>query len=251
MNLPVKRWLSGALALCACAAQTGSAPPASSQAKYAAFATPLSRDHAYFTRTPAPDFWSLAPYYVGQQDDVSCSLASLTMLVNAARRMLPLRSDEPLVTQPSLRTRVASPIWEHGLAPGGPGVTLDQLGTLARQSLQAYGVNTERVEVTQIAAASPTALERFRTLLGANEASDHDWLLLDFWAENYVGTGSYGHIAPVAAYDAETRRVLLLDPDREWYEPYWLPDEIALQGMATIDTESGQPRGYVYVSVTH
>lgn len=85
---------------------------------------------------------------------------------------------------------------------------------------------------------TPAALESFRTQLRANETSTHDWLLLDFWAETYVATGSYGHIAPVAAYDAETHRVRILDPDR------------ALQGMATIDADSGQPRGYVYVSVT-
>lgn len=252
MSVQRGRWLPSALALtlCACGARAGGAPAASARAKYAAFDTPLSRDHAYFSRAPAPDFWALAPYYVGQQDDVSCSLASLTMLVNAARRALPLRSDQPLVTQPSLRARVASPTWEHGLAPGGPGVTLDQLGTLAGQSLQAFGVTATRVEVTHVAQATPAALERFRALLRANEAAAHDWLLLDFSAESYVGTGSYGHIAPVAAYDAETQRVLVLDPDREWYEPYWLPDEIALQGMATIDPDSGQPRGFVYVSVT-
>jgi hypothetical protein len=209
----------------------------------------LSRDHAYFSRAPAPDFWALAPYYVGQQDDVSCSLASLTMLVNAARRHQALRSDQPLATQPSLRARVASPIWERGLAPDGPGVTLDQLGQLAAQSLQAFGVKPTHLAVTHVSEASPAALERLRALLRANEASDHDWLLLDFWAQSYVGTGAYGHIAPVGTYDAEAHRVLVLDPDREWYEPYWLPDEIALQGMATLDADSGQPRGYVYVSV--
>ena len=104
--------------------------------------------------------------------------------------------------------------------------------------------------MTPIAQADGAALERLRAALRANEGADRDWLLLNFWAQSYVGTGAYGHIAPVGAYDPETRRVLVLDPDREWYEPYWLPDEIALQGMATIDADSGQPRGYVYVSVT-
>lgn len=247
MSVRRGKWLFGALALYACARPSGT-PAASALPKYAAFDTPLSRDHAYFSRAPAPDFWSLTPYYVGQQDDVSCSLATLTMLVNAARRVRPLPSDEPLVTQPKLRARVASPIWEHGLAPGGPGVTLDQLGQLTTQSLRAFGASA-RVEVTHVPEASPAALEQLRAALRANEASDSDWLLLDFWAESYVGTGAYGHIAPVAAYDSETRRVLVLDPDREWYEPYWLPDEIALQGMATVDADAGKPRGYVHVTV--
>jgi hypothetical protein len=53
----------------------------------------------------------------------------------------------------------------------------------------------------------------------------------------------------VAAYDEVQRRVLVLDPDREWYEPYWISDEVALAGMATLDADSGQPRGYVHVAL--
>ena len=95
--------------------------------------------------------------------------------------------------------------------------------------------------------ASPSALEQLRAALRANEASAGDWLLLNFLAESFVGSGAYGHIAPVGAYDAEAQRVLVLDPDREWYEPFWLPDEDALRGMATLDADSGRPRGYVHV----
>ena len=74
-------------------------------------------------------------------------------------------------------------------------------------------------------------------------------MLFNFLAGEYVGVGDYGHIAPVGAYDAAARRVLILDPDRTWYEPYWIPDEVALAGMATPDAASGQARGYLYVSV--
>jgi hypothetical protein len=241
-----------ALAMSACAPSArdaASIPAATSPAKYAAAATPLSRDHDYFRAQPAVDFWALAPYYVGQRDDVSCSLASLTMLVNAGRRGWALRSDEPLITQASLLERVASEVWKQGLAPGGPGVTLEQLAVLASQSLESFGMKPERVEVTHVAEASPTALAQLRAVLRANESSGSDWLLLNFLARTVVGTGDYGHIAPVGAYDAARRRVLVLDPDRQWYEPYWLPDDVALAAMATRDPDSGQPRGYVYVSL--
>jgi hypothetical protein len=242
-----------ALGMSACAASTtrdvASAALATAEPKYAAHAVPLARDNDYFRSAPAVDFWALAPYYVGQQDDVSCSLASLTMLVNAARRGQALRSDEPLVTQARLLERVASDVWKRGLAAGGSGVTLDQLAVLAKQSLQSFGIQPERLEVTHVAGASPPALERLRTLLRANESSASDWLLLDFLARNYVGTGDYGHIAPVGAYDAARQRVLVFDPDRQWYEPYWVPDEVALAGMATLDPDSGKPRGYLYVSL--
>jgi hypothetical protein len=253
MGLPCVAVLGVGLKACAPpAARDARRAPLAAQPKYPAQATPLARDHDYFTRASAADFWALVPYYVGQQDDVSCSLASLTMLVNAARRGSALGSEEPLVTQPRLLERVASDVWKHGLAPGGPGVTLEQLAALARQSLEAYGMKPVRVEVTHVAETTPAALERLRERLRSNESSGSDWLLFNFLAGAVLDTGeagNYGHIAPVGAYDAERRRVLVLDPDRQWYEPYWLPDELALAGMATRDPDSGQPRGYVYVSL--
>lgn len=216
--------------------------------KYPASTVPLSRDSAYLRSAASNDFWALGPYYVGQQDDVSCSLASLTMLVNAARRHERLGTDEPLVVQAQLRRRVNSPIWERGLAPGGDGVTLDELATLAEESLRAYGLPPSHVEVTHVPDASPAALARLRAALGANEANGDDWLFVNFLAAAYVGVGDYGHIAPVGAYDAASRRVLLFDPDRTWYEPYWVPDDVLLAGMATRDPVTGAPRGYLHVS---
>ncbi|HTV20057.1 MAG TPA: phytochelatin synthase family protein [Polyangiaceae bacterium] len=217
--------------------------------KYPASTVPFSRDSAYLRRAPSSDFWALSPYYVAQQDDVSCSLASLSMLVNAARRRAPLDSEQPMVTQPLLRQRVNSPIWERGLAPNGEGVTLDQLALLATQSLRAFGLAAARVEVTHVPQASEAALARWREALSASEANADDWLFVNFLASAYVGVGDYGHIAPIGAYDAEARRVLVLDPDRVWYEPYWVPDEVALEGMATRDSVTGEPRGYLYVSM--
>lgn len=240
----------------ACAGAPTSTPathPQSSAAiaapKYAAFSLPLSREHTYFQRAIAPDFWALASYYVGQQNDAACSLASLTMLVNAARHTTALTSNEPLVTQTRLLERVRSDVWQRGLAPEGDGVTLDQLAELARQSLAAFGITPTRLETTHVPEASPDALERLRGLLRQNEASASDYLLLNFDARAYVGVGDYGHISPVGAYDAERQRVLVLDPDRAWYEPYWIPDTIALDGMATHDSVTGQPRGYLYVAL--
>jgi hypothetical protein len=227
------------------------APPreAPSVPKYPVTSVPLSRDSAYLRRAASPDFWALSPYYVGQQDDVSCSLASLTMLVNAARRQIRLGADDPLVQQLSLRRRVNSPIWERGLAPGGEGVTLNELAVLARQSLRAFGLAPVRVQVVHVPEASAPALASLREALRANEASGDDWLFVNFLAAAYVGVGDYGHIAPVGAYDTETRRVLILDPDRDWYEPYWVPDDVALAGMATRDSVTGEPRGYLQVSL--
>lgn len=224
-------------------------PRAERVPKYGPVAVPLSRDNDYFRRAPAPDFWTLAPYYIAQHNDQACSLASLSMLVNAARSSLPLGPNDSLVTQPLLESRVNSPLWSKALAPGGDGVTLAQLAALTSQSLDAFQLRPKRLEVTHVRDASPEALDRLRERLIENEGSRDDWMLLNFFVEPYTGVGDYGHIAPVGAYDAEQRRVLVMDPDRTWYEPYWIPDEVALRGMATLDASSGDHRGYVYVSV--
>lgn len=141
------------------------------------------------------------------------------MLVNAARVGARSRSEDALVTQRLLLERVDSPVWHEGLREGGDGVTLEQLGVLAWQSLAAFGKAPRLVDVTRVPAGTPVALERLREVLRQNEASAQDWVLLNFHAGAYVGVGDYGHIAPVGAYDEGQRRVLVLDPDRTWYEP--------------------------------
>ena len=229
-------------------ATSRSSPAAPHPPKYPAHARPLSRDHAFLQRAPAPDFWAFAPYYVGQIGDSACSAASLTMLVNAARRGRALDSETPLVSQALLRERVASASWERGLAPDGDGVTLDQLAALAEQSLRAFALEPRRVEVTHVPDTSAQTLARWRAVLRENERSPDDWLFVNFLASTYVGVGDYGHIAPIGAYDEPNQRVLVLDPDRTWYEPYWIPDDLALAGMATRDPVSGAPRGYLFVS---
>ena len=39
------------------------------------------------------------------------------------------------------------------------------------------------------------------------------------------------HISPIGAYDGSAREVLIMDVDREWYVPYWSPDEKLLEAM--------------------
>ena len=43
------------------------------------------------------------------------------------------------------------------------------------------------------------------------------------------------------------RRALILDPDREWYEPYWVPESALIEAMATGDASSGVWRGFLWI----
>jgi hypothetical protein len=57
-----------------------------------------------------------------------------------------------------------------------------------------------------------------------------------------------GHISPVAAYDQDTDRVLILDVARYKYPPVWLTVADLYGAMATVDSGSQKKRGIVIVS---
>lgn len=220
--------------------------------KYGPSAIRLQDDRSYVQRSAAPDFWAMMPYYLPQLTGSSCSVASVAMLMNALRARLPLSAADTLVTEPELLKRAASEPWQKAAAEGGDGVSLDQLGGMVERSLNAYGFGAHEIEVVHVDSTSDAMLARLRKALTENEASADDFILIDFVQSVATGDpeGNVGHISPIAAYDAERQRVLVLDPDRTWYEPYWVADRTLLEGMAKRDDQApgtGLARGYVYV----
>ena len=218
--------------------------------KYGPGAVRLYEAREYVQRNPAPDFWALIPYYAAQPDDRSCSAASVCMLANALRVERSLGADEPLVTQAALLESVPADQWRDKVAPGGEGLSLGELAAVIPRALAAFGIGAE-VEMVRFADESAAAKRRLRELLVENERSGRDLILVNFLQSRLTGDpeGAVGHIAPIGAYDAERRRVLILDPDRQWYEPYWVSEETLLSAMATTDPVSGGPRGLVHVSI--
>ena len=241
LTLVVAALLSG------CAAGSAVRPePTAARPKYGADATPLSRDHAYFRQADAPDYWALAPYYTAQQDERSCSVASITMIVNGARTTRALGSEDQLASQPLVLGRSGSEAWQRAVGSLGMGVTLDELAGYAIAALRAYGFASATAEVLHVdlTVASVTMVH---DLLVENERSPTDFLVANFDQGSYTGDVHAGHIAPVAAYDAARRRVLVLDPDRRWYEPYWVREEVFVAGLATRDPVSGKSRGLLRI----
>lgn len=227
------------------------AADAPARPKYGPAAVRLFQAREFVRRHEAPDFWALAPYYAAQPNAQSCSAASVAMVVNALRAARELRADEQLATPASVVEVVEPRLWKDKLAPGGPGVTLDELASVLKRVLPAYGVAAARVEVLRFDDPAAEGGRRLREVLTENERSSRDFLLVNFLQSAATGDpeGAVGHIAPVAAYDAEQRRVLLLDPDRQWYEPYWVFEDALRAGIATQDPVSGQPRGVVRVVI--
>ena len=53
--------------------------------KFGRDAVSVEQSHAYLQHHAAPDYWKLSSYYVSQVTDSACSLAAITMLLNALR----------------------------------------------------------------------------------------------------------------------------------------------------------------------
>lgn len=201
-------------------------------------AVPLSVDHAYFAGATAPDFWALMPFYVGQMNDAACSVASVAMVVNAAVRAgRPGGNEDQNITQEALLEKVRAEHWKERVSLlghlGRHGLALSQLAATCEQALRAFGAAGARVS---FAAADGTGegLARFRSALEENERSAHDAILVHFVQDELTDApgGPYPHISPIGAYDAASKRVLVLDVDRRWYEPYWVADELLWKAMS-------------------
>jgi hypothetical protein len=64
-----------------------------------------------------------------------------------------------------------------------------------------------------------------------------------------IGEEKFGHISPLAAYDADTDRFLLLDVARYKYPPVWVSAAELFAAMNTTDSDNdNRTRGFVIVT---
>ncbi len=215
------------------------------KSKYGPDAMPLSVSHEYFKGHDAPQFWALIPYYAPQQTGSSCSVAAATMVVNAARVGHVLRAEEPLATEAQVIKNSKSTAWRFSVGLMGRGVLLDDLGGYLTSGLAGYDAKPKWVEMIH---ANPDSRLKIHQILVEMEKNPKEFLIANFVQGVYTGDAPVGHFAPVGAYDSENQRVLILDPDREWYEPYWVSEDVFFKGMNTVDQSAkGAYRGLIRV----
>jgi hypothetical protein len=222
------------------------APP---QSKYGSQAVRLFHAREYLQTHEAPDFWALMPYYVHQFNERACSVASATMVVNALRSQVELTTADELITQEKLLKQVCNPRWANDVGPNGESVTIEELGEYVQESLKLFGPRQYDVQAVRVDSQDKGLRERIRRMLVENERSDDDFVMVVFWQAAFTEDpeGETGHIAPLAAYDAAHERALVFDPDRKWYEPYWVPLDTLVAGMARTDPDTGKSRGFIWV----
>jgi Phytochelatin synthase len=173
------------------------------------------------------DYEEISRNFEPQKLTSFCGVASSVITLNALDRK---------VTQSSLFNDQASrirPIWQVAVR----GMTIDTLAGILE-------ANEVKVEVHR---PVPGGLLTFRAAVERNLASDNDYLLVNYQRQ-VLGQDPIGHISPLAAYDRQSDRVLIMDTADYKYPPAWVPLPALYDAMAAVDPETGRPRGWVEVS---
>jgi Phytochelatin synthase len=185
------------------------------------------------------DFAPLVEEFVTQVNPAFCGPATVAMVLNALD--LPRPPSEStlglgLFDQENLfnaRTEAAKPRAE--ILAGG--MTLDDLADV----LSAYDLDVEAQH------AADTSLDGFRDIATA-ALGDRDRFVVVNYLRSGIGQEKGGHISPLAAYDAETDRFLVLDVSRYKYPPVWVEASTLFDAMNTPDADNGgKTRGYLTV----
>ncbi len=225
------------------------AMPALAKPKYGKLAKPLSEDASYFKSASKTDFWKLIPYYVPQHNEKACGVASSIMVLNALFAPTRNTADGKNIGVDEIFKLDAKFI--KNVAKAGKGFQLDELGETLTRALETaeggpYTVTVERFNGKD----SKAELKRLKKLLAANEKNPNDFVIINYLQSVLTGdpAGSVGHIAPIGAYDAKTNRVLVLDPDRDFYQPYWVPADKVFDAINTTDPGASKKRGLILIS---
>lgn len=185
-------------------------------------------------------YFTLASNYLTQKTQSFCGVASMVMIFNALQLPapeVPEYAPYRTFTQDNIfndRTEAILP--QQTILKQG--ITLDQMGAL----LQVQPV------VATVRHAADSDLDRFRSEASDYLAKPGHFVLANYY-RNALGQQKGGHFSPLAAYDKESDRFLILDVARYKYPPVWVKAEELFAAMNTKDSDNeDRSRGYVLIS---
>ena len=176
-----------------------------------------------------------------QRTTSDCSVAVIANMLAAER----LRTHGLGTTRLSDPRQFPVPgsVWAESTTDGHSGVTLDQLAVLAIESAGRSGLRIDTV-VRRMGSASQCG--RFmRSAVAALETKPGSYLIANFDQGALFRESSVGHFAIIAAICSDM--VLVVDPDADWYPPYWASVESMCAAVQTVDPTTNLRRGFIVV----
>jgi len=185
------------------------------------------------------DYWQLIPNFAVQMTQSYCAVASAVTVLNAmpiTKPVDPTYAPYAYFTQSNFFTadvtRIISP--QTVLAMG---MTREEMAeVLARHGVTAKSIAGDTLDDNSL-----------RTLLKQALGDDGQYVLANYLRANLGQVGG-GHWSVLAAYDAQSDSVLILDVAKYKYSPAWVGIGTLRQAIATIDTTSNKARGLVVVT---
>jgi len=185
-------------------------------------------------------YWPLSIQFVTQKNQAYCGVASIVMVLNALGIPAPTTPEfEPFrtFTQDNVLNERTEKIRPREIL-AQKGMTLDQFGEV----LGTYPVNAD------VRHAADSSLDEFRTLATEYLGAPDRYVIANY-LRDALGQERGGHFSPLAAYDADTDRFLILDVSRYKYPPIWVEADDLFAAMNTPDSDNDdRTRGFVLVS---
>lgn len=180
------------------------------------------------------DFAVMSAHFVNQITPTFCGPATISIVLNGlgvprppseATLGLGLWDQDNVFTDAMAAVKPRPAVEEDGMS-------LDQFG----DALEAHGLTVVVHE------AADSDVDAFRELAIAS-LNDRDTFMLVNYLRSALGQEKGGHISPVAAYDADSDRFLVLDVSRYKYPPIWVT---ATDLFGAMDTGGDEwSRGFV------
>jgi len=188
--------------------------------------------------TPDSDYWQLAPNFTAQDTQSYCGVASAVTVLNSMpinKPVDPTYAPYAYFTQKNFFSPAVEKVIPADTVMK-QGITRDEMV----EALTSQGVSASSI------AGDTFDDEGLRKLLKVTLGDDGQFVLANYFRKTLGQVGG-GHWSALAAYDAESDTVLILDVAKYKYTPVWVGISTLRQAIATLDTTSNKSRGLVLV----
>jgi hypothetical protein len=194
----------------------------------------------FFESDARQSYFPLANNFLTQKNQSYCGVASIVMVLNALQVPAPAAPEYApyrIFTQDNLLDERTDAILDKEQLIK-KGLSLDQIGAL---------LALQPVEV-EVRHAGESTLDKFRAEAREHLERENHFVIVNY-LRDVIGQERGGHHSPLAAYDIETDRFLLLDVARYKYPPIWIRASTLFDAMNTADANNeNKTRGYVLIA---